>query len=291
MTWMKPLLHLLVNVEPWLDLIAFLAIFKGGLSKRFPAMTFFLGFRCLTNAGLYFILNENHFFTVSASTQTLTYIYGYWGCYLLGAVAIFFALQETFTAVMQPVPGLQRLGLMVFRWVSIASAIVLIGMSTSTNKYPNTIFASYLGVQMMRCISILEVCLLAYLALSVHSLGRSFRGRVFGIGLGFGLEAIGGMISSVMLSKPGTIWSAGNLVLETASILTLLTWSAYFLLPEPKEESEPITLPVTSPLLRWNEIANALGQRPAHVALGTASSAFFLQDVENVVEKVLTKSS
>lgn len=293
MTWMKPLLHLLTELEPWLDLIAFLAIFKGGLSKRFPAMTFFLGFRSITNACLFFILIEHHIFTVSVRTQTLTYIYAYWICYLVGAIAIFFALQETFKAVMEPVPGLQRLGLVVFRWVSIASAVVVVGMTAlpGHRQGMSDIFLATVTSQLVRCLSVLEICLLAYLALSVHSLGRSFRGRVFGIGLGFGLEASGALICSLMYTKPGPIWSMANLFLEGAAITTLLIWTAYFLLPEPKEEREPITLPVTSPLLRWNDIANALGQRPAHIALGTASSAFFLQDVEDVVEKVLTKSS
>jgi hypothetical protein len=292
MIWTKPLLHLLVDIEPWLNLVAFLAVLKAGLSKRYPSVTAYLGFRCLSEAGLYFILNEHHYISVSVHTQTLTYIYSYWICYAIGAVAIFFALQEVFRAVMEPVPGLQRLGLITFRWVAIAATIILLGMGSipahGGNK--NIYLASLLGVQMMRCISILEICLLAYLALSVHSLGRSFRGRVFGIGLGFGLQAAGDLISSALLTRSAGIWSFGNLLLEVISIGTLLVWSTYFLLPEPAEEREPITLPLTSPLLRWNAIASALGQRPAHVSLGAASSAFFLQDVEQVVDKFLTKA-
>jgi hypothetical protein len=291
MIWTK-LLHLLVDIEPWLNLVAFLAVLKAGLSKRFPSMTAYLGFRCLSEAGLYFILNEHHYFSVSVRTQTLTYIYSYWICYAIGAVAIFFALQEVFRAVMEPVPGLQRLGLITFRWVAIAATIILLGMVSlpAHGSDKNIYLASLLGIQMMRCISILEICLLAYLALSVHSLGRSFRGRVFGIGLGFGLQAVGDLVSSAFLTSHAGIWSFGNLLLEFISIGALMVWSTYFLLPEPAEEREPITLPLTSPLLRWNAIASALGQRPAHVSLGAASSAFFLQDVEQVVDKFLTKT-
>lgn len=292
MIWMKPLLHILVDVEPWLNLIALLAILRVGLWKKFPAMTFYLGFRCLTDAGLYLILNENHFISVSARTQTLTYFYGYWACYLIGAVAIFFALQEVFKAVMEPVPGLQRLGLVIFRWIGVASVVILLGMTALPgHKYPgiDVVFAA-LGDQLLRCVSILEICLLSYLAFSVHSLGRSFRGRTFGIGLGFGLEAAGILICSLMYTKPGSIWSAANLVLMVGGTIAPVVWTTYFLLPEPAEEREPVTLPVTSPLLRWNDIASALGQRPAHVSLGATSSAFFLQDVEQVVDKFLTKT-
>lgn len=293
MLWMKPLLHLLVNIEPWLDAVVFIAILRAGLFKRFPAMAFYLGFRCFTNAGLYFILNEHHFISVSVRTQVFTYLYSYTACLLVGGIAIFFALQEVFKAVMSPTPGLQRLGLLVFRWASVIAVLAVLGMVPFPSyRGMNALgYASSAELQIMRCIAVLEIGLLVYLAFSVHSLGRSFRGRVFGIGLGFGLEASGQLISSVMLAKPQqSIWCAGNLVLESASIIALLTWTAYFLLPEPAEEAVPITLPVTSPLLRWNEIASALGQRPAHVALGTPSSAFFLQDVEQVVDKFLAKT-
>jgi len=256
-------------------------------------MTFYLGLRCMAEGFLYLVLNENHFLSVSVRTQTLTYVYSYWILYAVGAIAIFFALQEIFTAVMEPVPGLQRLGLIVFRWVSVASVVIMLGMTTfpSLKHGTNDVFLATVTTQIIRCVAILEICLLAYLALSVHSLGRSFRGRVFGIGLGFGLEAAAGLVCSLMITKGGSIWSFANMFLEFASIATLLIWTTYFLLPEPAEERGPITLPVTSPLLRWNDIASALGQRPAHVALGATSSAFFLQDVEQVVDRFLTKTS
>lgn len=292
MIWMKQLLHVLVDVEPWLNLLALVVLLRARSWKRFPAMTFYLGLRCFTDAGLYWILNEDRFIAVSVNTQTLTYIYSYWILYALGAIAIFFVLQEVFKAVMSPVPGLQRLGLLVFRWASVLTvAVVLIMMPFPAHGRNTMLFASTLGIQLMRCISILEICLLAYLALSVHSLGRSFRGRVFGIGLGFGLEAAGELISSVFLTKPGSIVSLANVFLMLAGTAALLVWAAYFLLPEPAEERSTITLPVTSPLLRWNDIAQALGQHPAHVSLGATQSAFFLQDVEQVVDKFLSKTS
>src|ERR1700739_2360248 len=133
MTWMNPLLNTLVGIEPWLNAVILLVILRAGSSKRFPATTFYFGFRCLTDAGLYFILNEHHFISVSLRTQTLTYIWAYWICYLLGATAILFALQEIFKAVMNPVPGLQRLGLLIFRWVTVATVVILFGITIGPN--------------------------------------------------------------------------------------------------------------------------------------------------------------
>lgn len=292
MTSIQPILHALVNIEPWLNLVALLILLRAGAWKRFPAMTFYLSFRCFTDAGLFFIIKENRFFDVSARTQNITYIYAYWACYLVGAIAIFFALQEIFKIVMEPVPGLQRLGLVVFRWASIATVVILLGTTVlPTHKFEvGYQLMPLVGDTLIRSVSILEICLLAYLAFSVHSLGRSFRGRAFGIGLGFGLEAAGQLICSFMLTNSQSIWSIANLFLMIASMSALVFWSAYFALPEAAEDKAPVTLPVTSPLLRWNAIASALGQRPAHVALGATSSAFFLQDVERVVDKFLAKS-
>jgi hypothetical protein len=293
MNWISTAVHSMVYVEPWLDIIALMALLRAGLSRRFPAMTFYLALRTFTEGFLYLVLEERHFLSVSARTQTLTYIYSYWILYALGAVAIFFVLQEIFKAVMEPVPGLQRLGLIAFRWVGVVSVVLVVGMNTHpTNLHAfGDVYLAAVTAQLMRCVATLEICLLAFLALSVHSLGRSFRGRVFGIGLGLGLEACGDLITSVVYSKPGPIWSLANLFLMSASVITLVVWTVYFALPEPAEERGPITLPVTSPLLRWNDIASALGQRPAHVALGTQSSSFFLQDVEQVVDRLLSKSS
>lgn len=287
------LLHILVVVEPFLNFIALLAILRAGLSERFPAMRNYLVLRCASDVILLFILKENLIFHVSNVTQTVTYIYAYWISYAVVAVAIFFALQEVFKALMEPVPGLQRLGLITFRWVSVASAVLLIGIGSSTQYQAGTkgmIFASLVGIQLMRCVSILEICLLAYLAISLNSLGRSYRGRVFGIGFGFGLQAAGELIVSSMLTRFHSIWSWQNLLVEIPAVAALVIWTVYLVLPEPAAERGPITLPITSPLLRWNDIASALGQRPAHVALGATSSAFFLQDVEEVVDKFLTKT-
>jgi hypothetical protein len=47
----------------------------------------------------------------------------------------------------------------------------------------------------------------------------------------------------------------------------------------------------TSQLHKWNEIAVALGKPVPHVALGHPEpSPFFLQDVEAVVDRVLSRN-
>lgn len=289
MNWISPLLHWLVISEPVLNFLALVVALRVGISKRFPAMTFYLLLRFTTGVALVLILNAHHFTSISVRTQTLAYIYGYWAAYIAGAIAIFFVVQEIFNQLMSPVPGLRRLGLIAFRWVSVTSIVISIGAVILPSHERGEVFPS-IAAQIMRCASIMELCLLAFLALTVHSLGRSFRSPLFGIGLGFGLEAGAALITSALLVQHHALYSAGNLILQIFTTVTFLTWVAYFLLPEPTAEHSAVTLPVSSPLIRWNEIAKALGHSTPHVAVGE-SGAFFLQDVEKVVDKILTKNS
>jgi hypothetical protein len=47
---------------------------------------------------------------------------------------------------------------------------------------------------------------------------------------------------------------------------------------------------VNSTIYRWNEIASALGHPGTQVAVPQPANSFFLTDVENVVEKVLSRN-
>jgi hypothetical protein len=265
-----------------------LVALKVGIGRRFPAITFYLGLRFFSGVVLAAILNAHHFSSISERTQTLAYVYTYWTVYIAGAASIFFVVQEIFSELMSPVPGLQRIGIIAFRWVSVTAVVISIGAALPIRQ-SSDIF-SLVGTQIMKCTSIIELCLLAFIALTIHSLGRSFRSVTFGIGLGFGLEAASQLIASALLARNSALYSIGNLVLEIVTLSTFAIWTTYFFLPEAATERSTATLPLTSPLVRWNEIAKALGHSAPHVALGQ-SQAFFLQDVEQVVDKILTKNS
>ena len=69
--------------------------------------------------------------------------------------------------------------------------------------------------------------------------------------------------------------------------LTLLVWSAYFAFPEPKRRI--ITLPTTSPFLRWNQISLALGDDPGHVAIGGIPPELFAPAELEVMRRASVK--
>jgi hypothetical protein len=290
MAWTGPLLHWLTFVEPWLNLLALLAALKMGVRKRFPAMVFYLCLRLFSAILLLGILNAHSFSSISRYAQSLAYIYAFWISYIAGAVTVFFVVQEIFKELMRPIPGLQKLGLIAFRWITAASLLIALG-TVVLPIHGNSTLLALIAFRVMRCASILELCLLTFLALTVHSLGRSFRSQLFGIGLGLGFEAFAQLVTSIAIAHEQSLYSPANCMLEMVTLLTFMAWTAYFLLPEPVSEKRPTTLPVTSPLIRWNEIAKALGHSTPHVAIGQPAQSFFLQDVEKVVDKILTKNS
>ena len=288
MQWTAVSMNILEFAEPvliWLSLVFFL---KSGMSRRFPAMMTYLGLRAGSAVILEVILNLHRFVSIDNTLQYSVYFYTYWSFYTLGAIAIFFVIQEIFCHVTEPVPGIRRFGLLAFRWVAIISFIISVSSSLPLKGVGAGLMS--IGFQVMRCVSILELCLLAFLALFIHSLGRSFRSVAFGIALGFGVQAAMELILSVVATRSSVLDVNINLALQVVITCVLTGWMAYFLLPQPEAELEAITLPVSSSLIRWDEIASALGHSTPHVAVGQAG-AFFLQDVEQVVDKVLTKNS
>jgi hypothetical protein len=282
----------LVAAEPAFVLLAVFAFFKSGSARRFPALATYFGIRAISLIYLESIYRIGGTMKYPSLRYT-AYFYGYWVFYVAAAIAIFFVVQEVFQLVMEPVPGLRRLGLIAFRWVSAISVVVVFGAIA----LPASLAASYgnrmapLALHMMRCVSVMELCLLAFLALSLQALGRSFRSRIFGIGLGFGVQAATELIVTALLERHSTLalTSAANLVEQVVTTVVLLAWTAYFLLPEPESERSMIVLPPSSVMARWNALAKGIGQMP-EAAVTAPSTGFFLQDIEGVVDRVLARN-
>jgi hypothetical protein len=290
---MEHLQDILIRLEPLLVSLAAFAFFKSRSARRLPAMATFLVVYLVSDIYLEVVYNFGGAIASTTSPRYVFYFWGYWITYVAKTIAIFFVVQEVFKRVMEPIPGLRRLGLMAFRWISVVSIVVAVGgvalpnalasHSDSTSKF------GPICVQTMRCVSVMELCLLAFLALSIHSLGRSFRSRLFGIGLGFGAQAATELIfSAIPASCPG-LTSLSNISQQAVTSVVLVTWASYFLLREPEADRNMIVLPPSSMLARWNALAKGLGQMPEPVMAG-APTGFFLQDIEGVVDRVLAKN-
>lgn len=285
--------QILVYAEPVLILAVFIVFLKKGFGRRLPATRNYLAFRVGNALVLESILEMNHFFPITAQRQCAIYFFTYWSLYLVGAVLIFFVIREIFSILMQPVPQVRRLGMMAFRWAVVISGIFGAIIAISAALGPVQTLGErlvYVAQLMLHSVSILELCLLAFVALTIHSLGRSFRSPLFGISLGLGVEAASNfLIFAVAAWQHAKVWSGANLAGEVLSCAVLLTWGTYFLLPKRVEERQAQFVPTPSPLIRWNDVAQALGHSSPRVAAG-ASTGFFLQDVERVVDRVLAKN-
>lgn len=289
---MAHLQDILTRSEPVFLLIAALAFFYSKSTRRYPALAAYFVVRGAQLLFAEVVLNVwGKGMPGCMDVRYTVYFWGFWTSYVAIAITIFFVVQEVFKRVMEPVPGLRRLGLMAFRWVSIVSVVITVGaIALPTGlKSGSSARPSLIALQTMRCVSVMELCLLAFLALTIHALGRSFRSRLFGIGLGFGLQAAADLVFTALEQRYPGLSSTANLMLELVAISVLLTWAAYFIIPEPQAERNMIVLPPQSMLSRWNALARGLGQMPQPVVAG-APTGFFLADIEGVVDRVLAKN-
>jgi len=259
---------------------------RKGFHRRFPAMGSYLALRVISSPLFWLlVLGEG-----SASHEVhrickQAYFLSFWAVYIASAVLLFFICVEVFRSALSGLPGLMRFGIVVFRWAAVVSLIVTFSSVSFVHRGILSIPDIALGL--MRSVSLLELCLLAFLCICMNALKLSVRDLAFGISLGFGIMAANDFITVSVMAANASLTAPLQFVYESVILLGLGTWIAYAALPEPVRQ--PVVVPVNSTIFRWNEIASALGHTGTQVAVQPANS-FFLTDVEKVVEKVLSRS-
>lgn len=193
-----------------------------------------------------------------------TYFYTYWGGYALEAILSLLVVYSIFKLAMAPLQGLQTLGMLVFRWVGAISVAVTLGVAI-TPYLSGAKFMVAMVTQLQQTSSILTLCLLLFVCFAIRPMGLSYGSRIFGVALGLGFLATVSLVNSAWLSHFSNMYSSYSVINGIAILITLVTWSVYFALPEPKRRI--IVLPTTSPFLRWNQISIALGDDPGYVAI------------------------
>lgn len=264
--------------------LAFL-FWKRKLQRRFPSMGRYLALQVASSPILFLLLNLQSqpwgkvFFPV--------YFYGFYGVYIASAVLLFFVAMEVFRSALSAFSGLMKFGVVIFRWAVIAS--VLVTFSTITYSHRGVLIIPDIAFGLMRSVSILELCVLAFLCLSMNALKLSVRDMAFGIALGFGLLSTNDFVGAALVKLHSSFTEPFQFVYQAIVLLTIGLWAAYSAAPEPVRK--PMVVPANSTIYRWNEIASALGHTGTQVAVvQPASSSFFLTDVEKVVDKVLSRN-
>jgi len=259
-----------------------------GMHRRFPAMGYYLTLRAISTPVLFFVLREallagDH--NLSALLHKI-YFFGFFGTYLATAILLFFICIEVFRAALAAFPGITKLAIVIFRWAAIVSVIVSLSSISYTNLGLHIIPDVSYGL--MHSVSVLELCLLAFLCLSMNALRLTVRDLSFGIALGFGVLSSGDFIIASWISRAASYNAPVEFIYESLILATLSIWMVYCVLPEPVRQ--PILMPTNSTIYRWNEIASALGHTGTRIAVQQPANSFFLSDVERVVEKVLARN-
>jgi hypothetical protein len=264
-------------------LVSFL-FWKRGLYRRYRAMASYLALHFLSLPLLlvtYYIQLQpwgHDYFRV--------YFFAYWAVYITSAVLLFFVCIELFRSALSALPGLMKFGIVVFRWAILVSLVLTFSSISFTHRGLAVIADIASGL--MRSVSILELCLLAFLCLSMNALRLSIRDTAFGIALGFGLMSSNDFVTISLMSHDSSLTAPLQLVYEGIILASLGIWVTYCAMPQAVRK--PMMMPANSTIFRWNEIASALGHTGTQIAVQQQTSSFFLTDVEKVVEKVLTRN-
>jgi hypothetical protein len=256
---------------------------KKGLRKRFPAINVYLILRMGSMPillGLLYVYTQpwgHGYFPV--------YFYTYWTVYIASAITLFFVTAEIFRSVLSAFSGLLRLGTVVFRWVAMVSAVASLGFVSYT--HPGVSMIPEFALALMRSVSILELCLLAFICLCMNALQLSFKDLAVGFGLSLGLMSANDLIFVALETANPSLNAPLQFAYEGGILVALATWIVYCAIPE--RVRKPVVMPANSTIYRWNEIAAALGHG-TKIAVQQPANGFFLTDVERVVEKVLTRN-
>ena len=257
-----------------------------GLHRRFKAMSYYLALRVIATPVLLLVLREESQPWGLSHHLDQIYYFGFFATYVASAVLLFFICIEVFRSALSLFPGITKLAIVIFRWAAVVSVIVSLTSISYAGK--GVFIIADISYGLMRAMSVLELCLLAFLCLSMNALRLTVRDVAFGIALGFGLMSSGDFILASWISRAASLTDPVQFIYESVILATLAIWMAYCALPEPARK--PVLMPASSTIYRWNEIASALGHTGTKIAVQQPANSFFLSDVERVVEKVLARN-
>ncbi len=255
-----------------------------GLQKRFPAMGNYLLLQIVTKPVLAIALFLQD--RPGGDIYSPVYYFGFWAVYIASAALLFMVCLEVFRSALSAFSGLVRFGVVIFRWAAVVS--VILSLTTVSFAHRGVLVISDIAYGLMRSVSILELCLLAFLCLSMSALQMPVRDISFGISLGFGVLAANDFVVAALMKTNSTTTEPFQFVYQSVVLGTLGIWAIYAAQPEPARK--PVVVAANSTIYRWNEIASALGHKGTNVAVPAQANSFFLSDVEKVVEKVLTRN-
>jgi hypothetical protein len=257
------LTQVLEYAEPLLCVVALGSLLRSSTAKQFSFLVALLATRSFALVVELLILHFGHHL-FGALLGYAVYFYFYWAAFAIQSILMLAVICSMYRLAMAPLKGLQNLGMLIFSWVAGISVLLALGLSAAPHVTTTHYILNFVS-QMQRTQSILLLCLLLFVCFAIRPMGLSYRSRIFGVSLGLGMMATTSLVQSAWIGYAKWRYGYMTAINDSVCCLTLVVWAVYFALPEPKRRI--ITLPTTSPFLRWNQISEVLGDNPGHVAI------------------------
>lgn len=222
-----------------------------------------------------------HLHLVSGTQFYYAYFFTYWPTFAINAILVLRVLHEMFRHALRSIPGVQKLGRPIFFWACAVSLILAFAAGITPHANGMSLLLSSAQV-LMRSEAVLSLCMVTFLAFASQTLGVSYGSRIFGVTFGFALMAVGNLVYSASFVN-SNLAGAADVALEVVTLASMAVWAVYFLKPEPQRRL--VAVPVASPLMRWNEVAQTLGNPAGQVAISYPPS--FMTDVFDLVDNVM----
>jgi hypothetical protein len=248
-----------------------LLMFRKRVSKQFFALTAFLAVVALDQTLSIPLMFFRKYTGLSRATDYKVYFYSHWILAAVQTALMIAIIFNVFNLAMRPLPGLHRLGKIVFKWVSVVSLLVALviafGPHFVTSGDALQVAFSVAIERTQEGLSVLILCLLLFVCFATKPLGLTYGSRIFGVALGLGVLSTVQLIQGAWLSttQARVLYSPMFVVSTLGTCAAFLVWGTYFAMPEP--ERKMILLPTTSPFFFWNRLSEALGDSPGHVAI------------------------
>jgi hypothetical protein len=250
-------------VEPALCLVGLASLLHARAIKQFKFLAALLTAKTVS-LGIEFLILRYGGHLFGDLLGYVIYFSFYWSAFAVESVLMLAVICSMYRLAMAPLKGLQHLGMLIFSWVAGISILLALASSAGPHVTTTHYIVTFVS-QMQRTQSTLILCLLLFVCFAIRPMGLSYRSRIFGVSLGLGVVATTDLVQSAWIGVVNGMHGMMPVIHDLAASLTLLTWAIYFVIPEPKRRI--ITLPTTSPFLRWNQISEVLGDSPGHVAI------------------------
>ena len=231
----------LTNTEFVLCLVALFFLWRNGLLKQYSYLAALLAVQVLS-AAIYLPVIYFAHHGLGAVRAYHIYFYTYWTSFAIEAVLWLMVIYSMYKLAMAPLKGLQTLGMLVFRWAAAISAVVTIAMAFGPHTSTATMIATAV-TQLTQTASILTLCLLLFVTFAIRPMGLTFRSRIFGVSLGMGILATNNLICSAWFSSNPHMGGTLDMFNAVTSLTTMLLWTTYFALPEPKRQFNYYVIP------------------------------------------------